>query len=125
MPASEQAIPKTQRQWQHAQAGLPKDALRLIQEAAVPSPSAGEVLVRITHVTPMPSSWKAMGILPGFLRKGSVPEMEGSGVVVDPGDSEFRKGHEVMGLVTPFDHLRNARGCLSEYALFKVSSPRL
>ena len=49
----------------------------------------------------------------------AVPEIEFSGVVVDPGDSSFRVGDEVLGVI-PLNIFTSSKGCMAEYVLAKV-----
>ncbi|KAI9821313.1 MAG: hypothetical protein M1827_004049 [Pycnora praestabilis] len=119
MSSLKPTLPKTQRQWQQRQRGLPKDALQLVHDAPVPIPQPGEVLVRISHVAPTPIVWKMMGLMPGFMRRNAVPEIEATGTVVDANGSAFEVGTKVMGMIDENDHFRRGRGVLSEYALFK------
>jgi NADPH:quinone reductase-like Zn-dependent oxidoreductase len=111
----------TQRQWQQVRRGPPKDALQLVEDTVIPTPQNGEVLVKVAYATTTPASWKMMQVLPSFMRRRAVPELEASGRVVDPNGSEFAKSTEVMGIVDEGDHFKKRRGVLSEYALFKVS----
>lgn len=114
-------IPKTQRQWQQTGRGLPKDVLKLVEDAPVPTPAKGEVLIKVLYATGTPAVYKLMGILPSFWRKGSVPEIEATGLVVDPNHSEFKKGDLVTGIFDETDFIKKKRGTLTEYALFRVS----
>ncbi|KZP18885.1 hypothetical protein FIBSPDRAFT_955853 [Athelia psychrophila] len=126
-------IPTHQQKCVEVARALSADVLRIV-EAPVkrPAPGRGNVLGFQPAVSRLSSClfpgrrrqrlgrWKIMLLIPGFLRRlSAVPELELSGVIVDPGESSFVKGDEVFRFVSP-NLMSSDRGALAQYVLMKV-----
>src|SRR3954453_2881264 len=97
----------------------PPDVLR-IEDLAIPSPAAGQVLVRIAATSVNLSDWECLRGSPAYARIGGLrtparrpPGSDIAGVVesVGPDVTRFRTGDEVYG-----DNL-GLKGGFAEYAL--------
>ncbi|TFK74269.1 NAD(P)-binding protein [Pluteus cervinus] len=116
MSQKDETIPTTQRAWVIEKLGIPRQALRLHENRPVPKLETGQALVKIQAAALNPLGWKSMGVLPQLARaKLSVPEYDFAGVVVDHGDTTFKRGDLVFGSLDPFFALNSGEGTLAEY----------
>ncbi|KAF7970755.1 hypothetical protein HWV62_23166 [Athelia sp. TMB] len=112
-------IPTNQQKWVQVARGRPADVLRLINAPVErPASGSGDILVEVKAVG-FNHMYKSMSLIPAFLRKlPAVPEVELSGIVVDPGASSFKEGDEIFGFIPP-KPLSSNRGALAQYVLLK------
>jgi NADPH:quinone reductase-like Zn-dependent oxidoreductase len=78
-----------------------------LEDAPVPQPAAGEVLVRVHCASVNPVDWKISDGTFRLLTRGGLPRTMGSDfygevAAVGPGVQRWRSGDRVMGFVDPF-----------------------
>ncbi|CAI5500027.1 unnamed protein product [Closterium sp. Naga37s-1] len=106
--------------WQYSKRGGGAEALHLNENAPVPKPGKGEVLVKVSAASINPVDWKIQNayipILP--LRYPATPGMDIAGDVVGlgPGVTKYKVGDSVFGSSSPFK-----LGALAQYAVLPAS----
>jgi NADPH:quinone reductase-like Zn-dependent oxidoreductase len=88
-----------------------------VEDAPVPEPAAGEVLVRVACASLNPVDWKIADGKFRFLVRGGLPRIMGSDysgeiAAVGPGVTGWKPGDPVMGFIDPF---ARAAGTFAEY----------
>ncbi|KAI1841814.1 hypothetical protein JX266_011991 [Neoarthrinium moseri] len=87
-----------------------------VQDAPIPVPGDGEILVRIHYVAQNPTDWKAVAASPA----GRVVGCDFAGTVSNPNGSSWREGQRVAGFVQGTS-AKPPRGVFAEYAVIESS----
>ncbi|CAE6519863.1 unnamed protein product [Rhizoctonia solani] len=109
------AVPETQKGWRVVKQGPPRKALAL-QTFPIPEIRDREVLVKVEAAALNPVGYKLMQLLPNlFSHRPHVAEHDFTGVVVDAGNSDYKVGDAVLGLVPVPLQQKTGQGALAEY----------
>jgi NADPH:quinone reductase-like Zn-dependent oxidoreductase len=126
MAESELQVPKTMKAWTITRVGKPKDVLKLkINCPTPPPPKAGEVMIRVSHVSINPSDFKLMETwIPFRCNNNAIPGIDFVGEIVQIGhptgtsnsSTNVRVGMTVAGSV-PTMLILHGVGVLAEYVV--------
>ncbi|CAE7153795.1 unnamed protein product [Rhizoctonia solani] len=110
------AVPETQNGWRVVRQGPPRRALAL-QTFPVPRVRDGEVLVKIEAAALNPVGYKLMQLLPNlFSHRPHVAEHDFTGIIADAGNSDYKVGDPVIGMIPVPLQRKNGQGALAQYA---------
>ncbi|KAI8626362.1 zinc-binding dehydrogenase [Xylariaceae sp. FL1651] len=87
-----------------------------VQDIPKPTPSEGEILVRVHYAAQNPTDWKAVPNRP----PGRIVGCDFAGTVADPNGSSWREGQRVAGFVHGTRD-EPKRGAYAEYAVIEAS----
>ncbi|CAE6427509.1 hypothetical protein ACGC1H_004593 [Rhizoctonia solani] len=110
------AVPESQNGWRVVRQGPPRRALAL-QTFPVPTVRDGEVLVKIEAAALNPVGYKLMQLLPNlFSHRPHVAEHDFTGIIADAGNSDYKVGDAVLGMIPVPLQQKTGQGALAQYA---------
>jgi NADPH:quinone reductase-like Zn-dependent oxidoreductase len=86
-----------------------------VQDVPVPTPEAGEIVVKVHYIAQNPTDWKSMAT-----STGNVLGCDFAGTVEEPNGSQWRQGQRVAGFVQGNSN-RPPRGVFAEYCVIEGS----
>lgn len=115
-------IPQTMRAWVATRSGPVNDVLAFKTDHATPAPpKAGEIMIKVSHVSLNPGDIKMIAAKPMIFKKSALGGMDFAGEVVQLGPAlaaaeqrTMRLGAIVAGTV-PLSYILKGAGSLAEY----------